>query len=142
MTIVSSAPLSTGFRLPQTVVEVKFSNRASKWQGDSDSVYSFNSDLKDLNVGDLVVCDCSTGYTIGSVVSIAQIDTSGRTSRWLVQKLDLTRHSERLALAKKQKELRGLMDLRRKQLEDEALYRMMAERDPEMAKLIAEYYGV
>lgn len=33
------------------------------------------------------------------------------------------------------------MDDRRKQLEDEALYRMMAERDPEMAKLIEEYYA-
>ena len=49
-------------------------------------------------------------------------------------------HQVRMERVAKRLAIRKLMDDRRKQLEDEALYRMMAERDPEMAKLIVQYY--
>lgn len=108
----------------------------------TDTIYTFKYDMN-LEVGDTVVCDCTNGLSVGVVVKIDMHDTngSGISTRWIVQKVDLEVHKERIAKDNKRKAIRCKMDDRRKQLEDEALYRMMAERDPEMARLIEEYYA-
>ena len=121
--------------------EVKFGGRNNR-NFDTSTPYTFNSDIEGLQIGDTVVCDCTTGLAVGEVVNFLAFDSSGKSSRWIVQKVDLKVHSERLEKQAERERIRGLMDMRKKQLEDEALYRMMAERDPEMAKLIALYYGV
>jgi hypothetical protein len=104
----------------------------------NDTEYHFKHDIVDLVVGDTVVCDCTTGLAVGVVSSLN--GEAGSSTRWLVQRVDMLAHQNRMERVAKRLAIRKLMDDRRKQLEDEALYRMMAERDPEMAKLIVQYY--
>jgi hypothetical protein len=104
----------------------------------NETEYHFKHDIIDLAIGDTVVCDCSTGLAVGVVSSLN--GESKSSTRWLVQRVDMVAHQVRMERVAKRLAIRKLMDDRRKQLEDEALYRMMAERDPEMAKLIVQYY--
>lgn len=107
--------------------------------GNTDMEYIFRRDIE-VEIGDLVVCDCGTGFAVGVVTRLTCGDIIPK--RWMVQKIDIETHKIRLENDARRKAIRAKMDDRRKQLEDEALYRMMAERDPEMAELIKEYYGV
>jgi hypothetical protein len=119
------------------------SQEATYYVGGNDTIYSFKHDI-DLQIGDTVVCDCTTGLAVGYVTTLTGGNTVDKpiSTRWIVQRVDMGIHKARLEKDTVKKEIRRKMDDRRKQLEDEALYRMMAERDPEMAKLIEQYYEV
>jgi uncharacterized protein (DUF1919 family) len=98
--------------------------------------YDFKTDL-DLKEGDLVVCDTARGYNVGQVVGIKE--SSKSATKWIVCKVDLEAHQKRLEHEKKLAEIKAKMEQRRKKLESLQIYRMLAQEDPEMAKLLKEY---
>lgn len=75
------------------------------------TLYDFKTDLN-LEIGDLVVCDTSCGYFLGTVADIK--GRSDKATKWIVDKVDLKAHEERLAKERKLKELKRLMDERLK----------------------------
>lgn len=112
-----------------TVVGVQFSSSSRE--------YSFKTDLA-LEVGDQVVVDTSTGGATLAVVS--SIDGNyGRATRWVVQKVDMKAHRERIAREAKLLSLKQKMAVRREQLEDVNIYAQLAQQDPKMFELWNEY---
>lgn len=99
--------------------------------------YEFKTDIEDLHVGDYVVVDTSSGINVARVVEIK--DYSNKATKWVIQKLDMTKHQERLEKEKKLKEIQAKMEARRKQLQELEIYRLLAKEDAEMAKLLEEY---
>lgn len=92
-------------------------------------------------VGDLVVVQ--TGHHGLSLAEITSIDCSGKDrvkcSREIVTRVDMSsfydRQEKRKALAKLKKD----MDKKVKELQETALYELLAEKDPSLAAMLAEY---
>ncbi|GIN22518.1 hypothetical protein [Siminovitchia fordii] len=99
--------------------------------------YYFKTDLN-LSIGDLIVVDTARGYQLGEVV---EVDANPRINvlKWVVDKVDKSRHKERLKKEAKLKEIKSKMDKRRKELEDIHLYQILAEKDDAMRDLLQEY---
>ncbi|KZR59135.1 hypothetical protein [Pseudobacillus badius] len=98
--------------------------------------YEFKTDLE-LSVGDVVVVDATPGISVATVVGLK--DTSKLATKWVIQKVDLTVHEERLAKEKKLKEIREKMEARRKELQEIQIYQLLAQEDEGMAALLNEY---
>lgn len=100
------------------------------------NMYDFFTDLE-LVAGDAVVCDTVRGLAIGEVIDV--VNTSKKANKWVVQKIDMSQHESRLAREKRIKELQAQMEDRRKNLEQEAIYAMLAKEDAEMSAMLKEY---
>lgn len=73
--------------------------------GNMEVLYDFKTDLE-LLPGDPVVCDTARGFSVGKVVALAE--TSAKATNWIVQKVDVAGHKERLRQEKELDELLGL----------------------------------
>lgn len=98
--------------------------------------YHFKNPFEDLEVGDQVVCDTVNGLVVGEVVDFK--DTSSQASKFIVQKVDLTAHLERVEKQKRIDELRKKMEKRRKEIQEVQIYALLAKSDPEMAEMLNE----
>jgi hypothetical protein len=119
------------------VASVKYLDNNSYGQS-----YDFFTDIEDLKIGDTVVVDSKYGLGLAKVELVMQQPQCTKDNKWVVQKVDLTAHEARLVKAQKLADIKRKMESRRKKLEEKAIYKMMAETDPEMAALLAEYEGV
>lgn len=102
--------------------------------------YEFKNDIEGLEVGDIVVVDAAPGISIGTVTSFK--DDSKVAMKWVIQKVDLVAHNERLAREKKLVEIKAKMELRRKKLQEIEIYQILAKEDKDMAALLEEYQGL
>ena len=92
-------------------------------------------------VGDLVVVQ--TGHHGLALAEISSIDCEGKEkvkcSREIITRVDMSafedRQAKRNALAKLKKD----MDKKVKELQETALYELLAEKDPALAAMLAEY---
>jgi hypothetical protein len=98
--------------------------------------YYFKNPIEDLEVGDYVVCDTSGGYSVGKVIGFK--DSSAQATKFIVQRVDLAAHQERVEKQKKIDELKRQMEKRRKEIEDIQVYSLLAQADPEMATMLNE----
>ena len=114
------------------VVSVKFDGYAYK-------TYDFFTDLE-LKVGDVVVVDTQNGLQVAEVVDV-DVDSS-KATKWVVDKVDMEAHKARIEREKRLKEITQKMEARRKKLEKFEVYRMLAEKDDEMAELLKQYAEV
>lgn len=113
-------------------VRVKFSDSLNN------RTYEFQTDLN-LKKGDLVVVECTNGLQVAGVTSISDTRTykeGNRATAWVVCKIDREAHDARVLkweeIQKVQAQLRARYDAA-KELE---VYRILAEKDPEMAALL------
>lgn len=102
----------------------------------SSKQYFFKIDLDEVMSGDLVVVDTANGYQVVKVLGFQ--DLNKLATKWVVSKVDLESHQIRLEKEKKVELLKQKMEKRRKQIEEIQIYRMMAQEDTEMAKLLKE----
>lgn len=109
-----------------------------EFPGNGRKSYDFISDDESIKDGDTVVCDTRNGLTVGKVVCTLK-GTSPQAEKWIVDTVDLTSFEKRKQQAAKAAELLNAMEQRRKGLEQIAVYKMMAEQDPEMKKMYTEY---
>lgn len=100
--------------------------------------YSFLNDIEGLAVGDKVVADTTRGLQVGTISKISDTPIN-KATKYLVQKVDLEKHEARKAKAKQQAELKKKMEARRKQLQENEIYRILAKEDEEMAKMLEEF---
>lgn len=92
-------------------------------------------------IGDHVLCDTSQGYNVGKVTDvIPQNEYSGCTvTKEIICKIDFTAFENRKELRKQKETLKKQMDKMVKDNQELFLYQALAEKNPEMAALLAAY---
>lgn len=106
---------------------------------ESDCEHGFANFDPYINVGDLCVVKTVHGLTLAKIVEI--IDRNDLTlEREIVAKVNTDAYDLRVETRAKAAELKSKMQERAKQLQDIALYRILAKDDPEMLKLLSEYH--
>ena len=95
-----------------------------------------------LCVGDIcMVKTANHGFGLAKVMEIVDQNDIA-TPREVVASIDTSAYDERVAKRDKAAELKVKMQERVKQLQDIALYKMMAENDSTMSELLNEYQAV
>lgn len=105
--------------------------------------YFFNC-FDDVGIGDKVVVMNSFGLAIGTVQSFETEVPSAISKKYpelaeVVCRIDMTAYNTRQAIKEQKKQLKAQMEKRLKKLQDEAIFAMYAEKDPEMKKLYDAY---
>lgn len=119
------------------IARVKFVNN-----GDKGGVYQYANFEGDLKPGDLcVVCGEDGRFAVTRVEEIVD-SNSAEMYREVVAKVDSDGYNARLKFRARAAELKTKMEARAKQLQDIALYQMLAKDDPDMAALLTEYQSI
>lgn len=93
----------------------------------------------DLKAGDVcVVMSAHHGMGLAEVVDIKETP-SGDLFREIVCKVDTSAYDNRVEMRRKTAELKEKMQERAKQLQDIALYQMLAKEDPAMQELLEQF---
>ena len=104
--------------------------------------YDYANFDPELTVGDIcVVKSANHGLGIAKVEEIVDRNDI-TTQREIVAKVDTSAYDERVANRTKSVELKAKMQERVRQLQDIALYKIMAENDPTMSELLKEYQAI
>lgn len=116
------------------VAVIQFLNASTAFK-----TYEYANYVPDLKANDLVVVmSAHHGMGLAEVVEIKE-HTDAELYREIVAKVDTSAYDSRVATRKQAAELKAKMQERAKQLQDIALYQMLAENDPEMAQLLQDY---
>lgn len=92
--------------------------------------------------GDMVIVSTPyAGLALGTVVEVIERNDVNTTNE-VVSKVDTTAYDARVANRAKAAELKAKMRERAKQLQDIALYQMLAKDDPAMLELLSEYQAI
>lgn len=104
--------------------------------------YEYANFDPELKVGDIcVVKSACHGFGIAKVEEIVE-QNDIVTRREIVAKVNTDAYEERVANRAKAVELKAKMQERVKQLQDIALYKMMAENDATMSDMLKEYQSI
>ena len=103
--------------------------------------YAFALFDNDADVGDYILCDTSQGYNIGKITKIIpQNEYSGCTvTKEIICKVDFTNFEKRKELRKQKETLKKQMDKMVKDNQELFLYQALAEKNDEMAAMLAKY---
>ena len=103
--------------------------------------YAFALFDKNIEVDDLVLCDTANGYGVAKVIEIVpQDEYEGTTvTKEIICKVDFTDFEQRKANREKAKKLKSEMDKKLKDLQEIALYELMAEKSPELKEMLEAY---
>lgn len=116
------------------IARVRFVN-----QRDSGGAYQYANFEGDLGIDDICVVRTEENrFLVAEVVEIIDSNTV-EMYREVVAKVDMENYDSRRKFRAKAAELKAKMETRAKQLQDIALYQMLAENDPDMAALLNEY---
>ncbi|MCY8119554.1 hypothetical protein ACR6EC_07385 [Bacillus subtilis] len=99
--------------------------------------YDFKNCLEGISIGDSVVVDTRNGVRAGTVVGFK--NASKLADRWVIQRVDLEGHKERLEKEKERIAVKAQMEKRRKELEELEVYQSLADNDKTMADLLSNY---
>ena len=104
--------------------------------------YIFASFEPELKVGDLVVVKpAHHNIALARVEEILE-GTNYETTREVISKVDTSAYNERVKVRNKAAELKAEMEKRAKQLQDIALYQMLAKDDPALMELLNQYQAL
>lgn len=110
--------------------------------GDRNGVFQYANFEPGLKVDDLCVVRTEEDrLLVAKVVEIVD-SNDAETYREIVAKVYTDEYDTRVECRQKAAELKAKMEARAKQLQDIALYQMLAKDDPEMEALLQEYHGV
>lgn len=116
------------------IAKIKFINNS-----DGSTTYECANFDPELKAGDIcVVKSARHGFGIAKVEEIVE-QNDIVTQREIVAKVNVDAYNQRVANRAKAAELKVKMQDRVKQLQDIALYKMMAENDSTMSELLKEY---
>ena len=103
--------------------------------------YAFACFDDELNVGDFVLCDTSHGYGVAKIVDFRLKDfwSSIPITKEIICKLDFSAFEKRKELRKQKDALKKQMDKMVADNQELILYQAIAEKNPEMAAMLAEY---
>lgn len=103
--------------------------------------YQFLTDIEGLQQGDQVVVDTKNGFVIAEVEGYEEQNPAIKITdfKWVVQKVDLTAHQERIEKQRRVNAIKRKMESRRKDLEEIQLFALLAKDDPSMKELFDEF---
>lgn len=123
------------------IVNVVFNVSTNGAFANTGKEYCFVS-FEPLNEGDVVVVDTQYGFQLATVTGTASKIPSnvpkGRMKE-VVCKVDFSSYNERKEKAERVKQLKAEMDKRVEKLKEDAVYEMMAEKDPALKALFDEF---
>lgn len=95
-----------------------------------------------IKKGDMVVVNAPyTGFELATVIEVVDRNDV-ETDKEVVCKVDTTAYDARVENRAKAAELKAKMKERAKQLQDIALYQMLAKDDPAMLELLSQYQAI
>lgn len=93
-----------------------------------------------IKEGDIVLCDCDNGYSIAKVVGVMSQEEYGKSvTKEIVCKCDFAPFEKRKAIRKQKVEIKKKLDKAVKENQDLILYKTIAQNNPDVAALLAEY---
>lgn len=105
---------------------------------DGGSFYSYLSDL-DFEAEDYAVVESPhNGLVVVKVKAVKEDVRDGKAYKWIVDKVDVAGHYQRQENAKRAEYLKTRLQTMKKQVEEEAVWALLAERNPEAAALLQE----
>lgn len=110
--------------------------------GFNEKIYHFKTDIEDIVPGDLVVVDSQNKPQLAIVECIGEKENVRiNPQKWVIDKVDFTRHEERKEKEKELNKIKREMDERIKELKKEKgnVYKQFAEVDSVMNTLYQEY---
>lgn len=102
------------------------------------NVYGFRCYDDNVDVCDFVVVDTKNGLLVGEVMNLSHTIPKGVEIKEVVSKVDFTEFNERAYKRKKLNEIKTKMDARVKELQDIAVYEMLAKEDTELASMLSK----
>ena len=126
----------TGYR---NIAKVKYINES---RGSKDCTHQYANFDWELKAGDLCVVRTDFDQFIVARVFEIEDSTDLEMYREVVARVDTDAYDFRVESRVKAAELKAKMEARAKQLQDIALYQMLAKDDPDMAALLQEYQGL
>jgi len=110
----------------------------------SDKKYPYALYDPGVAVGDLVVVKTGHhGLAVAKVASISECSSQKvQCGREIICVVDMTAYNERKEKAKAIADLKSRMDMKVQQLQQTALYELLAEKDPELACMLQELKGL
>ena len=113
-------------------------NTVSVQFSDGGSHYSYLSDLE-FKAGDYAVVESPhNGLVVVKVMAFEAETRNPKAFKWIVDKVDVAGHYQRQENAKRAEYLRTRLEKMKKQVEEEAVWQLLAERNPDAAKLLEE----
>lgn len=103
--------------------------------------YTFMTDIDDLVLGDTLVVDTRNGLSIGRFVNYVIFPEESVLSilKWIVQKIDVKSHEEKLQKAEDRKNLKRKMQQRQLEMEELSRFSKIAKKDADMKTLLDQY---
>jgi hypothetical protein len=94
-----------------------------------------------VEVGDLVLCDTSNGYSVAKVEEIIpKSEYEGVTvSKEIICKVDFTEFNNRKENRVKAVKIKSEMDKKIREMQELTLFEMMAEKSPELKEMLEVY---
>lgn len=94
-------------------------------------------------VDDYVLCDTANGYGVAKVIDIiAKDEYDGDVTKEIICGVDFTNFEQRKKNREEAKKLKSEMDKKMKEMQELALYEMMAEKSPELREMLDTYKGL
>ena len=110
----------------------------------TNAVYAYALYDDTVTVGDIVVVQ--SGHHGLGIARVVDIDASGENTkavqyggREIIAKVDFSAYEERKEKAKKMKNLKRQMDAKVQELQHQAIYELLAEKDPSLKAMLDEY---
>ena len=95
---------------------------------------------EDYAEGDYVVVHTGHhGMTIAKVKAMGTEDDKVEYGREIICKIDMTAYNDRKARAKRKAELKGKMEAKVKELQETAIFEMLAKEDAGLAEMLKEF---
>ena len=105
--------------------------------------YSYKTSL-DLEVGDIVLVDSpSNGIVAVTVRSVNDtLSPNKEATKWIIQKVDFSEWEENVKREERKQEIKAKIEAKKEELEELAIYEMLAKSSPEIAGLLEELKGL
>ena len=96
------------------------------------------------NVNEYVLCDTAYGYSVGKIVEIISKDEYEGTeiTKEIICGVYFDNFEQRKKNREEAKKLKSEMDKKMKEMQELALYEMMAEKSPELKEMLEQYKGL
>lgn len=94
-----------------------------------------------MNVNEYVLCDTAYGYSVGKIVEIISKDEyeGAEVTKEIVCGVYFDNFEQRKKNREEAKKLKSEMDKKMKEMQELALYEMMAEKSPELKEMLDNY---
>ena len=107
----------------------------------TDKKYAFALFDDYMNVNEYVLCDTAYGYSVGKIVEIISKDEYEGTeiTKEIICGVYFDNFEQRKKNREEAKKLKSEMDKKMKEMQELALYEMMAEKSPELKEMLDNY---